>query len=252
MFINFFKRGIGRHHEAFTLVELLVVISIVGMLSSVVFAGVTTARVKGKDASRVQTVAQIRNALELYYSDNKVYPPVPVSGKIEDMVTASLMNYVKTLPSNFSVVGHTTEYILNSSGGYQLLMTTEAGGAFAKNNGCDDSIYSAYNDSNDSKAYCLGSKQGSGTTIRAINLTTSSSGIRDSNGRFGFTWSATNASYCKINSSNPAGILPVGQNLPIVGTLYANTGGLPDYFVFFQCFSATPGLDLPQITIYVD
>lgn len=58
----------------FTLVELLVVISIISMLSSTVLVTVTSARIKARDTRRVQDLAELKKAIDLYYDDNGIYP----------------------------------------------------------------------------------------------------------------------------------------------------------------------------------
>jgi len=58
----------------FTLVELLVVISIIGILSSFAVVSLNNARTKARDALRKGDMAQIRTALNLYYDDNIKYP----------------------------------------------------------------------------------------------------------------------------------------------------------------------------------
>ena len=58
----------------FTLVELLVVISIIGILSSFAVVSLNGARTKARDALRKADMAQIRTALNLYYDDNIKYP----------------------------------------------------------------------------------------------------------------------------------------------------------------------------------
>ncbi len=64
-----------RNKKGFTLIELLVVIAIIGVLSSVVLASLNTARAKARDAFRPSSLEQVRNALELYASDNnESYP----------------------------------------------------------------------------------------------------------------------------------------------------------------------------------
>lgn len=58
----------------FTLIELLVVIAIIGVLASVILASLNTARGKGRDAFRKQSLTELRTALELYYDDHNAYP----------------------------------------------------------------------------------------------------------------------------------------------------------------------------------
>ncbi len=60
--------------SGFTLVELLVVISIIGLLSSFAVVSLNTARTKARDALRKGEMAQLRTALVLYYDDNGQYP----------------------------------------------------------------------------------------------------------------------------------------------------------------------------------
>jgi prepilin-type N-terminal cleavage/methylation domain-containing protein len=63
------------HKKAFTLVELLVVISIIGVLSSTVFATLSSAKGKARDARRMQDIVQISKALSAYASaNNGVFP----------------------------------------------------------------------------------------------------------------------------------------------------------------------------------
>ncbi len=56
------------------MIELLVVISIIGLLSSVVLASLNTARVKARDARRIADLGQIRTALNLFFDTNGYYP----------------------------------------------------------------------------------------------------------------------------------------------------------------------------------
>ena len=58
----------------FTLVELLVVISIIGILSSFAVVSLNSARQKARDALRKGDIAQLRTALEMYYDDYLSYP----------------------------------------------------------------------------------------------------------------------------------------------------------------------------------
>ncbi len=64
-----------RNEEGFTLIEMLVVIAIIGLLSSTILVGLGDARARARDARRIADIRQIQNGLENYYSDNGFYPP---------------------------------------------------------------------------------------------------------------------------------------------------------------------------------
>jgi len=55
------------------LIELLVVISIIGLLSTLAIVSLSSARAKARDAKRYSDIAVIRRALDLYYLDNNQY-----------------------------------------------------------------------------------------------------------------------------------------------------------------------------------
>jgi len=60
--------------RAFTLVEIMVVIVIIGVLATVVTIQVSDYLVKGKQTAARSEIAQISNALELYYIEFNHYP----------------------------------------------------------------------------------------------------------------------------------------------------------------------------------
>ena len=95
---NKFKKG-------FTLIELLVVISIISLLSSVVLSSLNSARVKGKDAARMENVKSLKIALELYYNANGGYPTSngSVNGDVllsDAVLTSKLVpTYISSMPT---------------------------------------------------------------------------------------------------------------------------------------------------------
>jgi len=64
------KKGI----LGFTLVELLVVMSIIGVLATILSSGFRSAQVRGRDAQRKSDLKELSNSLELFYSDYGRYP----------------------------------------------------------------------------------------------------------------------------------------------------------------------------------
>lgn len=61
-------------NKAFTLIELLIVISIIGLLASMILASTVKIRLTARNAKRIGDLKQIQTALELYYNDNGSYP----------------------------------------------------------------------------------------------------------------------------------------------------------------------------------
>ncbi|MFH0852640.1 MAG: type II secretion system protein [bacterium] len=59
---------------AFTLLELLVVVAIIGILAAATFAVLSSARAKSRDARRIMDLKQITTALEFFYNKYTRYP----------------------------------------------------------------------------------------------------------------------------------------------------------------------------------
>ncbi len=60
--------------EAFTLVEVIIVIGVMALLSSIIYTSFDGAKAKGRDQQRVADISTIQLALEIYFNKNKQYP----------------------------------------------------------------------------------------------------------------------------------------------------------------------------------
>lgn len=77
----------------FTLVELLVSISIIATLLSFLLPNLMGSREKAKDAQKKQDLTSIKNALRLFYNDTQDYP--------------ALGNSLSSVPANANLLGST-------------------------------------------------------------------------------------------------------------------------------------------------
>src|SRR3989338_132233 len=69
-----------RKKSGFRLIELLVVVAIISLLSSIVMASLNSARAKARDAQRKENLHQLDTALRMYYLDNNDFPRCGVYG----------------------------------------------------------------------------------------------------------------------------------------------------------------------------
>lgn len=67
---------LGKYRFGFTLVELLVTISVIGILATVVIISFGSATAKSRDSKRMSDLDTIASALEMYKYDKHKYPPV--------------------------------------------------------------------------------------------------------------------------------------------------------------------------------
>lgn len=76
------RPGSIRVMDGFTLVELLIVIAILAILSSLGISNFQSARIKARDVGRKSDLQTIAKSLETYVNDHRSYPLSDSNGKI--------------------------------------------------------------------------------------------------------------------------------------------------------------------------
>ena len=106
--------------RGFTLIELMVVIAIIGLLSTIVVTSLSTVRAKARDAKRVADIKTIELTLEVYYDTNRIYPPiVGGSGNASTNLAGLVPTYIQSIPKD--PLGSDYAYLQCASGaGFHL------------------------------------------------------------------------------------------------------------------------------------
>lgn len=85
--------------HGFTLVEILIVIALVGFLSTLGLASYMGTLTSSRDNKRKTDIEQIRQSLELYRSDNGQYP-TGTWVTVSSLVSGVLADYLSTAPTD--------------------------------------------------------------------------------------------------------------------------------------------------------
>ncbi|MBI2590668.1 MAG: type II secretion system protein [Candidatus Blackburnbacteria bacterium] len=125
----------------FTLVELLISITILGILATIGIGNYINSQVKARDAQRKANLTQIKNALELYYNDYGKYAGASVGGRImacpskptatdcdwgSDVMTDENTTYLNPVPKDPKDPGLSYFYKVSSDGSkFQLFARLE-------------------------------------------------------------------------------------------------------------------------------
>jgi len=109
--------------KAFTLVELLVVVTIIAILSVVAYMAVGGQTVKARDAKRQQDLSTIQSSLEVYLIEKGSYPTSPLtSGIVAGQIPKKYLSEIPADPQ-----GDTYTYV-KSGVTYQIAATLEDDG----------------------------------------------------------------------------------------------------------------------------
>jgi general secretion pathway protein G len=114
-------RGTVRRAESgFTLLELMIVVSIIGILATLAVPSYRQSVVKAREAVLQQDLATIRDVLDQYRADRGKYPP-----SLKEIVTAG---YLRAVP---------VDPITRSASTWQEILDETDGGIFDVHSGAD-------------------------------------------------------------------------------------------------------------------
>lgn len=147
--------------KAFTLIELLIVIAIIGILAGLIIATTGVARPAARDSKRVANLKELSTALEMYHNQNEKYPAAPSGNHASDIIGLA-SDFIPTIPidpKNDSTVGYVYTYFVNDSNNptkYVLRAKLEQSGAKSLDEDLDgDNVHGA-NCKDADRYYCIG------------------------------------------------------------------------------------------------
>lgn len=99
--------------KGFTLIEVMVVISIIALLSTVALSSMTSAYTSARNSKKIQMVKQYTSALELYRNDHSSYPVYGdgSTGRLCLGETGSNVCHANTRSGDSGLNGVLTQYI---------------------------------------------------------------------------------------------------------------------------------------------
>ena len=104
------KKSFKKNFSGFTLIELSVTVTIIGILSSIAITGLSSTMQKAQDTSYLSNLRDLQLALEAYKSVNGKYPAIGTSPS--EYILGLLPDFISKLPNGPSGSGF--EYSVSS------------------------------------------------------------------------------------------------------------------------------------------
>ena len=114
------RTGNERHASGFTLIELMIVVSIIGILATIAVPSYQSSLMKAREAVLRQDLFTLRELLDHHRADKGKYPP-----SLDSLVAAG---YLRVLPN---------DPFTNSSTSWQEMLEPTEGGIFDVYSGSD-------------------------------------------------------------------------------------------------------------------
>jgi len=116
---------VKKNNSGFTLIELIIVITILGILAALISGNFITSLKKGRDAKRKTDLGQIQKAAEMYYEDKGTYPAsITFGSKLCETVNCvgGEKVYMQKIPDD-PISGNSYQYETDVTGSYYRLFS---------------------------------------------------------------------------------------------------------------------------------
>ncbi len=124
-----------KSNKGFTLFELLVSVSIIGILTAIASISFSNAQKKGRDARRMEDMKMIQNAAEMYYSLNSYTYPISTAAPDAWTPASSSSPALERFPTDPKGVGYENPYTYSAVGGGALTGANYCACAYIEGNG---------------------------------------------------------------------------------------------------------------------
>ena len=111
--------------KGFTLVELMVTVSIIAILTAIVVANLSQARAKSRDAKRVSDVNQIQLALTLFFDRCNSYPNIPLTSTYDATKVSNFLAYSTGCPSGVTFSTFLSKFPTDPTSGVSYLYAVD-------------------------------------------------------------------------------------------------------------------------------
>jgi len=110
--------------KGFSIIEIIVVLAVIGLIGSIIFLQIESARTKARDAEREQEIRVVKDALAIYVVNAKLYPVYTGLLTGADMVSGALIasDAIRAIPLDPLNVGN-YRYSYSSTDGIVYTLT---------------------------------------------------------------------------------------------------------------------------------
>ena len=112
------------YKKGFSLIELMVVISIIATLTAILLPNFMGARERASDTQRIQDAESMKNALRSYYNDNQAYPTGVGATGLGSTLGPSFSQY---MPGISDISYSYTYFMQNGGEGFNICIPLDSG-----------------------------------------------------------------------------------------------------------------------------